>query len=91
MEFRLLAIVKNLLGDTIRIYRSVDGAYYLQDGYKLYKMKYNDEDNDENFNPIDFLNNATYEGEAALTYNQFIQLLINTPVSNVENPLKQPA
>ena len=44
MRLRLLAIIKNILGDTIRIYRDADGAYYLQDGYKLYKMKYNDED-----------------------------------------------
>ena len=90
MKFRLLAIMKNMLGDIIRIYRSVDGAYYLQDGYTLYKMKYND-GNNEKFNPIDFLDNAVYEDEAVLTHNQFIQLLTNMPLSNVENPLKQPA
>ncbi len=89
MEFRLLAIVKNLLGDVIRIYRDADGQYYLQDEYKLYKMSYNDGNNGK-FNPIDFLDNATYEGESTLTFNQFIQLLINMSISDVENPLKQP-
>ena len=89
MEFRLLAIVKNLLGDTIRIYKDADEQYYIQDKYKLYKMSYNDE-NKEKFNPIDFLDNATYEDESTLTFNQFIHLLINMSISDVKHPLKQP-
>ena len=88
MEFRLLAIVKNLLGDVIRIYRNANGQYYLQNKYKLYRMSYNNRNN-RKFNPIDFLDNATYEGESTITFNQLIQLLISMSISEVENPIEQ--
>ncbi len=86
MGIKLVAIVRNhIIGGIYRICEGEDGKYLLQDGYTLYKMKYNV--GDAKFDPIDFLKNAIQEEEVKITFKQLCELLLNNTI-RLEEPMR---